>query len=189
MTGTVILIVTLITFILGIAGAVYSHYKVVLPDGIRIRTKYGGSTLYTVVSPNCTVSPVRHAVLHVRCTRALECLAQAIRETPKAVLATCPKGTSLDNLKTYIVYIVPQAEMVSGAAAFTHQFGGTPAAVVCDKYVEEIIETGQPVIHEACHAFLNDYIGDANDHALVGVWKDKDALNFRAEVKYHQLTK
>lgn len=74
-------------------------------------------------------------------------------------------------LKEFNVYLTTEELMIPNAAAYIQKYDGLPTAVVSDAYVDEVIATGEPVIHEACHALLDDYIGNADDHEDETVWK------------------
>lgn len=79
-------------------------------------------------------------------------------------------SSKLVKLTKFNVYIVPREFIPANSAAYIMEMYEIPTAVTSPDYVEEIIETGEPVIHEACHASLDDYIGDENDHKHETIW-------------------
>jgi len=181
MIGYVILALTLSVFAVAFGFIIYEKLTTTFPKGRRLTLKSGSRAQHTIIAPNSNLQGISHIALHNQCVWAMDCLRSAAAVIPRPIFVTLPKGSSLKNLETYIVYIIPQSEMISGAAAYTTQYDGIPSAVISDQYVHEIMSIGQPVIHEACHAFLNDYIGDINDHANPFIWKNKDSLIREAE--------
>lgn len=65
----------------------------------------------------------------------------------------------------------------------TKQWGGSqlPMAVISELNAQEIIDRGEPVIHEMMHALERDYVGGADDHSNPVVWT---AAAVREKVKH-----
>jgi hypothetical protein len=52
------------------------------------------------------------------------------------------------------------------------KFSSNYAPMICvrDRHVDRIALTGEPLVHELCHAYLDDYEADSTDHADPRVW-------------------
>jgi len=71
--------------------------------------------------------------------------------------------------KKYIEYAKHAAAYITRCGKY---FWGTPIprAVIREQCIDIMILSGEPLIHEACHAYLDDYIADSTDHSDKRVW-------------------
>ncbi len=150
--------------------ALYKHLVTDYPEGKRVKEKWGDYRTNLIMHPRARGS---HLVefLRTACMNAVKAIVSAHDTLQKRGVDVAGSVSASDEyFKEYNVWVVPEDMMLKGAAAYITKIDKIPTCVVSDKYVYEIIKTGEPVIHEACHVVLNDYIGSTDDHAAPSIW-------------------
>jgi hypothetical protein len=189
--------------LLGVALAVFGIVlavrggKIKFPEGQRYSVKSGKFKLHLVVHKDadllCDYSAHEYAMF---CLNILKVMYyQFAGQT-----SLCNKEV-LDKCREVIVYIMPNKafnvmggqkylEHYQHAAAVNSKRGryfwgkDVPCACIRDRYVQKILKFGEPLVHELCHAFLDDYVADSTDHVNPSVWiqaGDELTVQYRAQ--------
>lgn len=158
----------------GIIFLVYKKLTRDFPVGTRTTRKYGETRIHLVTAEGSIVSDKRN--------KLMDAVELAVKVTLRA-------SGSYDDFKNYVVYYVSDDYINPGYRAFSKKFDGMHGMVVSDRFLSEIIATGEPVIHEVLHATLNDYVGDPTDHEDDSVWAKfgDSTVQARARKEYKRL--
>lgn len=119
--------------------------------------------------------------------------AELLKACQRAIISVNFAGRQRNypEITTFNVWLVPDSQMPLNAAAYITKNHGIATAVTTAAYVAEIFKTGEPIIHEACHAITHDFVGDENDHVDPTVWDiepNGDSLQKAARTNYRLLT-
>lgn len=180
-TGAIVALVLTIVGALGILVYVLLQKgKLKLPEGVAWTANLNGFKTTLVKAPKARLT-CSGDILAKRCCTINQTVSDAFKIkniAPRQVLSKC---------KEIVVYIMDDetfdhhggnkwVEYYSGAAATVtkcgRKFFGASVPMVClrDKHGDKITKTGEPVIHELCHAYLDDYVADSEDHSDPKVW-------------------
>ena len=100
--------------------------------------------------------------------------------TDLALVENFNPGGDVKRLREYNVYITPASLLPPGYTAYTTRFDNLPTA--------EIVDTGEPVIHESLHALLDDFVGNADDHADETIWAVHGSSTVQATARRYYKT-
>lgn len=154
--------------------AAYKHFTTDYPEGKRHKAKWGKYRVNLVMHPAAAWArnPDTVANLETACTNALKALVSAHGTLVTRGVDVAGSVAPTDEFfGEFTVWVIPEAMVGVARAAYITRFDGIPTCVVSDKYVSSIIGTGEPVIHEACHVVLHDYVKSTDDHAASSIWE------------------
>ena len=184
-------IITLILTLAAIAGLlVYflvQKSKLQLPDGEHWSEAKKGFKTTLVKSANAKIPYVRQEPSYTEKDLAIYCCHINLIVQAAFLAKSFTTISVLNRCKEIVVYVMDNDTYdESGGKKWKSYYSKTEAYIskcrkkfssswvpmICvrDRHVDGIMKTGEPVIHELCHAYLNDYEADSNDHADPRVW-------------------
>ena len=172
--GWLVLLLTLLAFAgMGVWLAFFAR-RPHFPRGRKYTEKYLGHEATTVIHPKVGISGVGVAKA---CAVAVWASAASWEENvgrtgaTKAIRRVCVYVTNdvYFDAHPYRDLKNAAAFLISARASIGD---GIPMAVIREKYVDQILETGEPVIHEMMHALLGVYTepDKDRDHSNKSVW-------------------
>jgi len=172
--GIIIAGITLLVFISFIIYVLWARNTPDYPKGARARMEDNGYKL-DVITDNRLVGS--YPKFQVRCFEAVQSI---VRAWPNPKYA---KG----KLKHTVIWFVSDAEFKprgvnpdKAAACIDRclmKFGSKfyPMPVIKNSFVDQVYKTGEPLIHELCHAILDEYQIDLKgSHYQTDIWSKFD---------------
>lgn len=195
----VLLIVVGLALVVGVGWLILRAIRTDYPDGEKTTkhwsTTWGEYSFNLIVQDKAVVKRKQEVIQ--ACILALKALVTCHKEQN---LSGNKVSGSVEAKKGFFkeisVVFVPD-KVMGNYASYVKKMDGVPTIFIADLYVDQIIRRGEPIIHEAGHIILNDYIGDfyghVDDHVDPTIWIQsggKKALQFLARewFKGHQVS-
>ncbi len=160
----VALILTIVVYL------VYSATRILYPEGKIYKMRWAKRRVNLIIHNQVGNVANNPAELKSACLNVVKALVaahdQMLREglsrdnmSVSGSVAASPKYFQEIN-----VYIVPAELLPYECKAFIRKIYGVPTIIVPNGYVMRLIQTGEPVINEACHIVLGDYAYDCSEY-------------------------
>lgn len=175
MSGWIILGAVIVCFVVMIVFFLKRANKLQLPKGLLISTNgnYKGYKVHVIVSPKIpALDKQKQQQLVDSCARAAWAIDTMWALPRKDSVAETVVWFKSDNEFVGTDHYQIWAHNVASYIIRCHRMFGksVPMAVIRERYIDEVIQRGEPVIHEWCHALLGEYVSSPSNHTQAKVW-------------------
>lgn len=192
----VITILTISAFAAGIIGYLFSR-RPKLPDGVHYEGYLDGCAVDVVygrgvkVPDNALPEGIGPRSIAAHCATAVAATRLAVpREAREPFDRVCVHFVTNERFEAF-----PYANLVNAAAFLIETGGGKPIpmAVIRERHLEEVLKTGEPVIHEMLHMALGAYTepDKDRDHSHILAWRanaGEESWQWDAQERFSRMT-